>query len=97
MQTRGLSKLSVIYFLFLELEPHPRSVESESLDIGPRQVCFKYNAPMSLVNVWELLHRPPKYDSTSQICGTCKPQRVLLYLLGGRDEGKVSTLNTGEL
>lgn len=52
---------------------------------------------MSLVNVWELLHRPPKYDSTSQICGTSKPQRVLVYSLGGRDERKVSTLNTGEL
>lgn len=52
---------------------------------------------MSLVNVWELLHRPPKYDNTSQICETSKPQRVLLYSLGGRDERKVSTLNTGEL
>lgn len=66
-------ELSIMHFPFLELDSQPRPVESESHDVGPRNVHFKYTPPcplMSLMHVGEPLHRPSKYDSTSQMCGT---------------------------
>lgn len=71
------------------------------------------NSPqMSLMNAWEPLCRPPKYDvlvtlsyltlrphglyGTLQTYDTCKSQLVLLCLLGRRDKGKVSALHSGE-
>lgn len=66
-------ELSIMHFPFLELDSQPRPVESESHDVGPRNVHFKYTPPcplVSLMHVWEPLRRPSKYDSTSQMCGT---------------------------
>lgn len=80
-----------MYFLFLELDSQPRPVESESHAVGPRNVHFKYTLPPTagLMHVWEPWHRPSKYDSTSQMCGTSS---LSVTVLGGRVERKMSAL-----
>lgn len=71
------------------------------------------NSPqISLMNAWEPLRRPPKYDvlvsvscltlvtrglhGSSQTYDTSESQQALLCLLGGWGKGKVSASHRGE-
>lgn len=52
---------------------------------------------VSLMQVWEPLHRPPEDSSTSWIHDGSKPQKTSPYLLGEREEREMPTLNSGIL